>query len=177
MLIPTEGTDTQVVVDALLHKWYPLFGMFKYIDSDYGPGFNSNVFRLFCQALGSTMQYEEPNHHRGIGKVERVIGFVQSILQRFNVQLDEQLTEYEHSDDAWQTIKVILPHIQAAINQRRPRFTTFSPNMLMFGSNNSDLSNIDIIANRFEELYNKSLKKGQKVHQDYIYLDRLITSY
>ena len=173
MLIPTTGTDVQHVVDAIIHKWIPIFGRFKYLDCDYGPSFNAKVFRAVMEALKTNVEYCEPKNHRAIGKVERVIGFVQSIIQRYNIMLDERLTDSNYEKRNWLTLKTIIPHIQATINQRRPRFTTFSPNMLMFGSNVHDLSDINAIQDRLENIY-KNKSNYNPNNADYIYMQHLL---
>ena len=175
MLIPTVGTDIQIVVFCLLQHWCPLFGMFRYLDCDYGSSFNSKVFNAFMKASGVSIEYAEPENHRSIGRIERLIGLVQSLLQRFNVQLGDTLVDPLKHERSWLTIKTLLPHIQASINQRRPRFTTFSPNMLMFGSQVYDLSNVDTIRKRMESIFqsqDKKLTKSQ--HTDYAYLQHLL---
>ena len=175
MLIPTTGTDVQHVVDAIVHKWIPIFGRFKYLDCDYGPSFNAKVFRAVMEALKTDVEYCEPKNHRAIGKIERVIGFVQSIIQRYNIMLDERLTDTNYEKRNWLTLKTIIPHIQATINQRRPRFTTFSPNMLMFGSNVHDLSDINAIQDRLENIY-KNKSNYNPNNTDYIYMQHLLQS-
>ena len=176
MLVPCKGNDTQVVVHSLLTKWYPIFGLFKFIDSDYGPGFDSNVFRWFMSALGTDVQYAEPNYHRGIGKVERIIQFVQTMLQRYNIQLNEYITNDKHYEvsDRWRAVKVLLPHIQIAINQRIPRFTNISPNMLMFGQNMMGIDNMDVILERFKQNHNKNMNNSAYNKADYSRVQSLL---
>ena len=150
MLLPVEGCDAETVVDALLSRWIPIFGVMATIETDYGSGFDNHIYRMLMHALGVKWEYAERNNHRSIGKVERIIGFVQSIIKRYNIQLDQRITHPNDSDyeDSWTVLQVIIPHIQAAINQRRPRFTTYSPNMLMFGSQLHDVSDISKILTR-----------------------------
>ena len=157
MLIPCVQSNTQTVIEALLDRWIPIHGNFKYLDSDYGSYFNSKLFRAFCKANQTDIQFTEPRSHRGIGKVERVIQLVQMVLQRFNIALGESLTDttIQESKKSWNMIKCMLPHIQTAINQRRPRFTTFSPNMLMFGTNVKDLSNMHQTSQRLKRIFEK----------------------
>ena len=161
MLVPTEGCGAEVIVNTLMNKWIPLFGMMATIETDYGSGFDSHLYRLLMNSLGVNYEYAERANHRSIGKVERVIGFIQSILKRFNVQLGNRLARPADFEDAWDTVQVILPHIQAAINQRRPRFTTISPNMLMFGSQLHDVSDISRILHRMQQA-----KKHSKISND-----------
>jgi hypothetical protein len=88
--------------------------------------------------------------------------------------LDEELTKnpkgFGHS---WMTIECVLPFIQLAINQRRPRFTTFSPNMLMFGTNLRDISDIG----HFQEHLDKFRKDSKTLSKtDYGYLTDLVST-
>ena len=153
MLLPVEGCDARTVVDAILSKWIPILGTPATIETDYGSGFDNHIYRMLMHGLGVKWEYAERNNHRSIGKVERVIGFVQSIIKRYNIQLDTRITDPEDADyeDSWNVLQVIIPHIQAAINQRRPRFTTYSPNMLMFGSQLHDVSDINRILRRMQQ--------------------------
>lgn len=147
MLVPTEGCDAVTVVETLVHKWIPLMGQPLTIETDYGSGFDSHIYRTLMRSLGIKWEYAERSNHRSIGKVERVIGFIQNIIKRYNLQLDTEITDPSHDDyeEAWNIIKIILPHIQVTINQRRPRFTTYSPNMLMFGSQLHDVGDVNRI--------------------------------
>ena len=174
LLIPCYNTGIQTVVDCIISQWIPLHGQFRYLECDYGSSFSSAVWRALMQAQGVNMQFAEPKNHRSIGKVERVIGFVRSILRRYNIQLDGALNDNVNHKRSWKTIKVLLPHIQAAINQHRPRFTTYSPNMLIFGKQLSDLSNIQHIITRLNEQYNKEASHTGSVTQDYNYIFNLL---
>ena len=154
MLIPTEGTDAVTVVDSILKRWVPIFGWFKIFESDWGSGFNSNIMKALGRAAEFKIELAEPRNHRSIGKVERIIGVVQSILNQYNLLLDEKWTNnVDEFEKSWETIETILPFIQLALNQRRPRFTTISPNMLMFGTNLNDISDIGRITSRLEQCY------------------------
>ena len=153
MLIPTKTNNAYTVVDAILRKWIPLHGLFKYFDADQGSGFIANVTKLLIQGLDTDVQFAEPGYHRGIGKVERTIKMIQDQFQRINIQWDEVITDCTNADHVFNILRVIAPHIQAALNQRRPRISTFSPNMLMFGTQLKDLSNIDIVIKRMREIF------------------------
>ena len=173
MLLPVEGCDAQTVIDALMQHWIPIFGVMATIETDYGSGFDNHLYRMLMHALGVKWEYAERNNHRSIGKVERIIGFVQSILKRYNIQLDQRITNPTDADyeESWDVLKIIIPHIQAAINQRRPRFTTYSPNMLMFGSQLHDASDISRILHRMKQAQQYSNIKDD----EHKYLVDLIT--
>ena len=92
MLVPTEGCDGRTVVEVLLNQWIPLFGMMLTIETDYGTSFDNHLYRMLMHSLGVRWEYAERSNHRSIGKVERIIGFVQSIIKRYNIQLNKRLT-------------------------------------------------------------------------------------
>ena len=160
MLIPTKTNDAYTVVDALLRKWIPLFGMFKYFDSDQGSGFISRVLKLLLIGINADLQLAEPGYHRGIGKVERTIKIIQDNFQRINMQWDEVITDSDSPNKVFTILRTISPHIQAALNQRRPRISTYSPNMLMFGTQLKDISNIEIVINRMRSVFCEPIKNS-----------------
>ena len=171
MLIPTTGTDAITISETLLSKWIPIFGWFKVFESDWGSGFNSKLIRSLLQASNVKQVIAEPRNHRSIGKVERVIGYIQRVLGRYNIELGEYLTEdnpdYQYK---WETVEIILPFIQMAINQHRPRFTTISPNMLIFGSNLNDISDYGIMKQKLQEIQ----RKEKMNNIEYVNLENLI---
>ena len=167
MLIPTRGTDGATVVNAILQKWVPIFGWFNVFESDWGSGFNSIITKSLMQSQNVQITFAEPKNHRSIGKVERIIGFLQTILRKYNLMFQEGFTNGEPTE-VWKSIEIILPFIQMSFNQRRPRFTTFSPNMLMFGQNVKDFSDIERMVRQFDETSKLDLPKT-----DYEYLYKL----
>ena len=173
MLTPVKGCDALVVINTLINKWIPIFGWPKVFESDWGSGFNNNLIKTLLKLTNVKFEMAEPRNHRSIGKVERIIGYIQQILNQYNLLLENQLTDKIHEfDQAWKTIETIIPLIQLSLNQRRPRFTTFSPNILMFGSNMNDVTDIARMQLNLNKLYNNNnydLKKN-----DYKYLSKLI---
>ena len=88
---------------------------------------------------------------------------------------NEKLTSREHDEEAWAIIENVLPHIQMGINQRRPRFTTISPNMLMFGTNMNDACDIDGIRRELKEQRLKVTKEKDKIQFEAVikYLEKI----
>jgi hypothetical protein len=162
MLIPTNGTDAPTVVNSIITYWVPIFGWFTVFESDWASSFNNELMFHLTQLAHIKIELAEPRNHRSIGKVERIIGFVQSIIARFNVLINERFTQRAGDTfQAWQTIESMIPFIQLALNQRRPRFTTISPNMLMFGTNLNDISDIDRVRKRLEDIHDdKQINKN-----------------
>ena len=180
MLIPTTNTDFQTVVNAILNHWVKIFGWFETFESDWGQGFNSKVLEALTRSATIKLELAEPRNHRSIGKVERTIGFLQSIINQYNVLLSNKLVQegIESYEQAWEIIKIILPFVQLSINQKRSRFTAISPNMLMLGSNVRDASDlgdlnaelrkvdIDVNINSDDYKYVESLfTRIQELHQ------------
>ena len=156
MLIPTIGNDALVVVDALVNKWRTIFGWFDTLETDWGSGFNNKIIEAIARITGIKTEIAEPRNHRSIGKVERIIGFIQQILNTYNQLLDEQLTNnVDQFDHNWQIIEILLPFIQTAINQRRPRFTGQSPNMLTLGTNVKDATDLGDIQSKLKQTFDK----------------------
>ena len=171
MLIPTRGTDAITVIQSLLTKWIPILGWFKVFESDWGSGFNNKLLKLLLKSAGIHQELAEPRNHRSIGKVERIIGYVQRVLNQYNLQLDEYLTDRDIDyDQQWDVIEVILPFVQLAINQHRPRFTSFSPNMLIFGTNVNDISDIGSLQRKLIQV-----QELNKKNEDYKILSDLIS--
>jgi len=174
MLIPCEHCDTRAVVDALLQHWIPVFGLFKSFETDFGSGFNNNVMKILMKVTGIKHTFAEARNHRGIGKVERLIGYIQTIFNLYNVNSDNKLIPKDHSyvskQAVWQRVKALLPFVQQSINRRKPRFTQFSPNMIMFGSELNDFGNIK---NMIHQLNQPEMKSTLK-QEDYEYIQDLL---
>ena len=156
MLIPTKGTDAITIVNAILSRWVPIFGWFTTFETDWGSGFNSLIMRALARSTKFDIQFAEPKNHRSIGKVERVIGFLQTVFRKYNLLLRNGLVTGD-PETVWQNVEILLPFFQSAINQRQPRFTSISPNMRMFGTNMRDVSDIGRINREFEALQNSEL--------------------
>ena len=155
MLIPTTNVDAQEVIEAILNNWVKIFGWFDILETDWGSGFNNTIIELLTRATKVKLELAEPRNHRSIGKVERTIGFVQSIIAKYNVLLGNKLItdKSSYSDlKKWEIIQIILPFIQLGINQKRSRFTAISPNMLMLGSNVKDASELGDIHKRLTKV-------------------------
>ena len=176
MIIPTIGCGTQQVFDALVKHWIPIFGLFKVFETDYGSGFDNNIMYHIFKEFKVTQNFAEARNHRGIGKVERQIGFVQSLLNRYNIEADNSLVYHKTNNPSkkliWERVKVLAPFIQQTINRKRPRFTQYSPNMLMFGTELNDYANIKELIQALDDNQHKFKTKEQK--EDYLYVRDLI---
>ena len=143
MLIPTNGCDGETVIHALINYWIRIFGYFKVFESDWGSGFSNLLIKYLSKMLDFDIELAEPRNHRSIGKVERTIGFLQSIINHYNLLLNNRLTDQiDNLDQAWLMIKTIIPFIQLAFNQRILPISGVSPNMVIFGTNMNDAIDI-----------------------------------
>ena len=173
MLIPTNGTDAITVIESVIQNWVRVFGWFKTLETDWGSGFNNLLLKVFMKSASKRIEIAEPRNHRSIGKVERIIGFLQSVFNRYNALLNQRWTdEIDKTEDHWRAIEILLPFIQLSFNQRRPRFTTYSPNMLMFGTNLNNIDDIDSLQSSLQDIQrnHKNLPR-----EDYQYLSDLMT--
>ena len=163
MLIPLEGADGLTIAHAILNHWFKIFGYFRLFESDWGPGFNNILMEYLTDILQCPHEIAEPRTHRSIGKVERVIGFVQQIINHYNLLLNNELTDnIDAIDQAWTRIQILLPLIQLALNQRKMRITGVSPNMAVFGMNMNDgidMANMNLVIDKLKN--NKDLHRSE----------------
>jgi len=163
MLEAIEGADAITVGKAIVDRWYRIFGAFRFFESDWGSEFNNQFVEYLTDILDCPTELAEPREHRSIGKVERVIGFLQSIFNHYNLLLENELTDdIDNFDRAWTRIKVLLPILQLALNQRKMRITGVSPNMQMFGMNMNDAIDIGRMKTLVETIkQDKQIKKTE----------------
>ena len=173
MLHPCTTCDTLPVIHALLSKWIPFVGLFNIIETDLGSAFNSKLIKKLLKSLKTKQLFSEPRNHMGTGKVERIIGFIQQILNAFNVELNGAFVEPDDTLVAWETMQAVLPFIQFSINQKHSRFTGVSPHMLMFGTNLDEIEDIKICTDYLQ----RNLKKLNNLEdEEYTQVDKLINT-
>ena len=164
MLIPTVGSDAYTVAHAIIDNWIRIFGFFKTLETDWGSGFNNQLIEYLQQLLKFEHEIAEPRNHRSIGKVERVIGFLQTVINHYNLLLEKQFTDdIDHLLNSWNRIKMLTPFVQLAFNQRVLRISGISPNMAMFGVNMNDKLDIS----RMKHLINDYSKDANITKRDY----------
>ena len=169
VLAPCTNCGAIVTSEAIINRWFPYFGLPTNFDSDLGSAFISKVMKTVLLSLKINHKFAEPRYHNRIGKVERIIGFIQQILRSYNVEFNNRLVTYCDPELKWSTIEAIIPFIQFGINKKRSRISTFSPAMLMFGEQIRDIPDILFAIKKIKTAINdKNLSK-----RDYEYLNEL----
>ena len=173
VLVPTDNCGSIVTADSILTHWVPYFGWFTIFESDLGSCFKSVMTQLLMKAMNVKQKFAEPRYHQSIGKVERVIGVIQTILRTFNIEFDNNFVTRCDPSVSWDTIKSIIPLIQFSINRKRSRISTVSPAMMMLGDQINDVPDITIAINNLK----KGLKEN-KFHKDkHLYLLNIQRNY
>ena len=167
VLLPTESCGAISTSEGILNNWIKYFGWFDTFDSDLGSAFISRVTSTILESAKVKHNFAEPRYHNRIGKVERVIGFIQQILRTYNIEYHNNFITMDDPQLQWTTIKSIIPFIQFGINNRISRFTTFSPAMLFLGSNLRDIPDLNFAIKKIKQ---GMRSKGIKEH-DFDYLN------
>lgn len=83
--IPVLQQTAQHVIQALVKKWFVIYGFPRTIMSDNGPGFASHEMKACMKAMGVTSKYVLPYHAQSNGICERlnatIINAVKSYIQ------------------------------------------------------------------------------------------------
>ena len=118
------------------------------------------------KAMKVEQKFAEPRYHQSIGKVERAIGYIQSILRLFNIEFEGKFVSRMDTELNWNTIKSILPLIQFSMNRKRSRISTISPAMLMLGEQILDIPDITMAINDIKSGLNDNKFKAD--HHQYL---------
>jgi len=169
VLTPADSCGAIVTSEAIINNWMPYFGWPKEFDCDMGSAFVSKLFKTLLESMVVKHKFAEPRYHNRIGKVERVIGFIQQILRTYNVQFNNQFVTDHDPDLQWSTIESIIPFIQFGINKKRSRISTFSPAMMIMGNQIRDIPDIKFAIRKIKS----NLKKDKLKARDYEYLNNL----
>ena len=118
--LPNYKADTCAV--ALVDHWILKFGLMRYLHSDRGQNFMSNLWKQMNELLGIKKTFTNPYTPRSDGLVERQ-----------NRTMKQLLTCYVNQRrDDWD---LLLPYVVFAYNNSRHESTGYSPNELIFGQN------------------------------------------
>ena len=170
VLVPTCNCGAITTSEAIIHHWIPYFGWFKTFESDMGSAFTAKLTKLLHKAMEVEQNFAEPRYHQSIGKVERVIGFLQTILRTYNIEFDNRFVSTHNATIQWTTLKSIIPFIQYSCNRKRSAWTTYSPAMVMYGSQFNSVPDIAVAIENIEQGLNT--QKFRK--DDHQYLTNLV---
>jgi hypothetical protein len=118
VLRPLRNKTTAAIAVALW-EIFSNFGFPRFIQSDSGGEFVSDLIDHLCKHFGMSHRLVVPYLHKGNGKIERTISTVVSSLCK----------TVEGATDQW---TLFLPFVQASYNQNISAVTGSSPFALMF---------------------------------------------
>ena len=122
MAMPNQLAQT--VADKLLNEFITIFGVPKYLHTDQGRNFESNLFQQMCLLLGIEKTRTTPFHAQSDGQVERWNRTIQQMLKAF----------VNKNRDDWDDH---LPYLCMAYRATPHESTGCSPNLMMFGQENN----------------------------------------
>lgn len=118
MAVPVTSTSAQTAINAIVDKWFAVFGLPLSITTDQGPAFRSGTFGDFMKKFNIEWKPSSTYHPQSNGLVER-----------FHRRLKEALTAVNHS---WTKD---LPWILLGIRNAKGPDIEYSPNEALFGAN------------------------------------------
>ena len=169
ILVPVYNTGAEDAMYSILNEWVVLFGWYKYISSDRGSAFIKELNKRIHNLFGIKDILAEPRNHRSIGKVERMIGIIKNILQKWNIELSDFMVKNNNRMEAIEAIKGSLKTIQAGLNNRVSRVHGLSANELMFGEKLTEWPDIKL----FKQDLNKLKKELNLKQSDCEFVDNL----
>ena len=155
VLVPTNGQTADIVIECIIQHWLPIHGMPSQILTDLGKGFAAALNIKIYKLLGIKKLFTSRYHPQTNAKAERMVQELKKQLRVLNITLDDTLV-HNHSpaqkQRAVKQIKLLLPSIQFAINQRHRNFCQTSPNEMLFGKNLNDIKDITKAISGLDEL-------------------------
>jgi hypothetical protein len=128
--VPLVRHTGRNVCNALFNRWVVPMGVPGWVHSDQGSDFESEVMTQLCQLLKISKTRTNPYRPRSAGLVERHNGTIKRMLE----------TVVDGQRDEWD---LHLPMVMMAYRATPHSSTGFSPNMMMFGTENN--STLDLI--------------------------------
>ena len=117
--VPIADTTTANLVDALIQRWIPIFGVPDSITSDRGAQFLSELWNTLCERLGIQKIRTSSYHPCSNGKVERFNG---KLKQSLRCRLDGKVSWLDE-----------LPWALLGIRNFPNQDSSLSPAELVFG--------------------------------------------
>ena len=167
----SAGETSTDAMNALFYHWIPTHGKFDHLMCDRGNAFIDSTHRKLQEIIGTNMHFAEARHHHLIGKVENVVGLVRDHLRRWSVNLGgvfrDQLDTHLRRIGV-ESIKLALPWIQFAINNRILSYSSVSPNMIAYGRQLRGFDSIDKLIDDLEKFKVDPKKKNRKSDEAYV---------
>ena len=155
MYIPTEGQTAAIVIYCLMQHWVPIHGLPKTVITDNGKGFASLLNQEIYKLLGIHKLFTSRYHPQTNGKAERMVQELKKHLRVLKIELDNDLVNVSNTQDttrAIEQIKLLLPSIQFAVNQRHRNFCQTSPHQMIYGTNLREIPDLPKSLQQLESL-------------------------
>ena len=117
---PLRDMTAQTVADTLINQCFSLFGMPRWLHSDQGSNFESELFSEMCKLLDIRKTRTTPYHPQSDGMVERFNRTCQQMIKAF---INENRDDWDDH----------LPLLLMAYRSSPQESTGMSPNLMMFG--------------------------------------------
>jgi hypothetical protein len=117
---PMINQTAMTVADTLVNHCFSLFGMPRWIHSDQGSNFESELFQELCKLLDIKKTRTTPYHPQSDGMVER---FNRTCQQMLKVFINENRSDWDDH----------LAQVLMAYRSSAHESTGLSPNFMMFG--------------------------------------------
>ena len=119
-LLPLPNHKAKTIAEALVKEVFTKFGIPKFLHSDRGTDFMSNLFRETCNLFRIDKTLTTPWRPQSDGMVERMNRTLGAMLRQYTSENQDDWDEY-------------LPYCALAYNSSYHSSTSYSPNFLMFG--------------------------------------------
>ena len=169
MFKATKSQTAQEVVRCLMNEWMPYHGLPRNFITDRGAGFIAEINQRICKIIGIKKLFTSRYHPQTNGKAERMVQELKKQLRILNIQLNNTLTNnYTPAQQnlAIKQIKILLPSIQFACNQRIRHFSNTSPHQMLYGSNLPTIEDVALKINQLNELRD-NIKKDKSYKSKY----------
>ena len=164
MFIPTNTQTANEVIRCLIQKWMPIHGMPRNLVTDRGKGFidalNQEIYTIFGIHKLFTSRY----HPQTNATAERMVQELKKQYRLLNITLDNGITNDKTpaaKAAAIRRIKLLLPSIQFALNQRIRSFCDASPHQLLYGRNLNEIEDVALQIQELTKLRQSTTKKSK----------------
>ena len=178
MFVPCTNQTAATVIECILQHWLPIHGMPRSIITDQGRGFIDRLNIQIYELLGIRKLFTSRYHPQSNAKAERMVQELKKQLRLLNISLDNALVSSKHSAHAIRQIKLLLPSIQFATNQRCRNFCKTSPHEMLYGTNLHDIQDIALKIKQLSQIKSNTEKsKHELIEQLKTRLSALHTHY